>query len=300
MQVNARPTSAIRLVAEAKDLPMGIKDILVQVDGAKSAPARYAAAIETAQFYSAHLTGLCLAVEPPVPATVLGMVPPEAIASQREAVREQAETAMADFRLTVERTGVHGEGRIVQVLDFDAVDVFVQHARHSDLVILAQQDPIDFLPLGPDFATDVVMGCGRPAIIFPFIGAPPVLGQRVLVAWDGGREAARAINDALPILKRAHAVTVLSVNPEVTSDDKRDAGADISLHLARHGVKVTAARTIARETPVGDVILADIADNSIDLLVMGAYGHSRLREWALGGVTRHILAHMTVPVFLSH
>jgi nucleotide-binding universal stress UspA family protein len=207
---------------------------------------------------------------------------------------------MADFRLVVERTGAHGEGRIVQVLDFDALDVFVQHARHSDLIIFGQQDPIDFLPLGRDFATDVVMACGRPAIIIPFIGAPPVLGQRVLVAWDGGREAARAVNDALPILKRAHAVTVLSVNPEVTSDDKRDAGADISLHLARHGVKVTAARTIARETPVGDVILADIADNSIDLLVMGAYGHSRLREWALGGVTRHILAHMTVPVLLSH
>jgi nucleotide-binding universal stress UspA family protein len=279
---------------------MAIRDILVQVDGAKSAPARYAATIEMAQFHSAHLTGLCLAVEPPVPATILGMVPPEAIASQREMIRQQAETAMADFRLAVERTGVHGEGRIVQVLDFDAVEVFVQHARHCDLVILGQQDPVDFLPVGPDFATDVVMGCGRPAIIFPFIGAPPVLGQRVLVAWDGGREAARTVNDALPILKRAHAVTVLSVNPDVTSEDKRDAGADISLHLARHGVKVTAARTIARQTPVGDVILADVADNSIDLLVMGAYGHSRLREWALGGVTRHILTHMTVPVLLSH
>lgn len=279
---------------------MAIRDILVQVDGAKSAPARYAAAIEMAQVHSAHLTGLCLAVEPPVPATVLGMVPPEAVASQRETIRGQAETAMADFRLAVERAGVAGEGRIAQVLDFDAVDVFVRHARHGDLVILGQQDPIDFLPLGPNFPADVVMGCGRPAIIVPFIGAPPVLGQRVLVAWDGGREAARAVNDALPILKRAHAVTVLSVNPDVTSDGERDAGADISLHLARHGVKVTAARTLARETPVGDVILADIADNSIDLLVMGAYGHSRLREWVLGGVTRHILAHMTVPVFLSH
>jgi nucleotide-binding universal stress UspA family protein len=279
---------------------MAIRDILVQVDGAKAAPARYAAAIETAQFHGAHLTGLCLAIEPPVPATVLGMVPPEAIASQRETIREQAETAMADFRLTVERAGVPGEGRIVQVLDFDAVDTFIQHARHSDLVILGQQDPIDLLPLGPDFAADVLMGCGRPAIIIPFIATPPVLGQRILVAWDGGREAARAVNDALPILERAHAVTALSVNPDVTSEGKRDAGADISLHLARHGVKVTAARTIARETPVGDVILADIADNSIDLLVMGAYGHSRLREWALGGVTRHILAHMTVPVFLSH
>jgi nucleotide-binding universal stress UspA family protein len=279
---------------------MAIRDILVQVDGAKSAPARYAAAIETAQFHGAHLTGLCLAIEPPVPTTVLGMVPPEAIASQRETIREQAEFAMADFRLAVERAGVSGEGRIVQVLDFDAVDTFVQHARHSDLVILGQQDPIDFLPLGPNFAADIVMGRGRPAIIIPFIGVLPVLGQRVLVAWDGGREAARAVNDALPILQRAHAVTVLSVNPDVTNDGKRDAGADISLHLARHGVKVTAARTIARETPVGDVILADIADNGVDLLVMGAYGHSRLREWALGGATRHILAHMTVPVFLSH
>ncbi len=279
---------------------MAIKDILVQIDGAKSAPARYAAAIELAQTHGAHLTGLCLAVEPPVPATIMGMVPPEAIASQRETIREQAETAMADFRLAVERVGVPGEGRIVQVLDFDAVDVFVQHARHSDLVILGQQDPIDFSPLGQNFPADIVMACGRPAIIIPFIGAPPVLGQRVLVAWEGGREAARAVNDALPILKRAHAVTVLSVNPDVAGNDKRDAGADISLHLARHGVKVTAARTITRETSVGDVILADIADNSIDLLVMGAYGHSRLREWVLGGVTRHILAHMTVPVFLSH
>jgi nucleotide-binding universal stress UspA family protein len=279
---------------------MAIKDILVQVDGAKAAPARYAAAIEMAQFHGAHLTGLCLAVEPPVPATILGMVPPEAMAGQRETIREQAETAIAQFRLAVERVGISGEGRIVQVLDFDALDVFVQHGRHSDLMILGQQDPVDFLPLPQEFPADVVMASGRPAIIIPFIGAPPVLGQRVLVAWDGGREATRALNDAMPILERAHAVTVLAVNPDVSSEGRRDAGADISLHLARHGVKVTAARTLARETPVGDVILTDIADNSIDLLVMGAYGHSRLREWVLGGVTRHILAHMTVPVFMSH
>jgi nucleotide-binding universal stress UspA family protein len=279
---------------------MAIKDILVQVDGAKSAPARYAAAIELAQTHDAFLTGLCLAVEPPVPATVMGMVPPEAMANQREVVLELAESAMAQYRLLVERAGVSGEGRIVQVLDFDALDVFVQHARHCDLAIVGQQDPVDFQPLGRDFPADVAMASGRPVIIMPFIGAPPVVGQRVLVAWDGGREATRAVNDALPLLKRAHSVTVLAVNPDVTSEGQRDAGADISLHLARHGVKVTAARTIARETPVGDVILADIADNSIDLLVMGAYGHTRLREWILGGVTRHILAHMTIPVFMSH
>jgi nucleotide-binding universal stress UspA family protein len=279
---------------------MTMKDILVQVDGAKSASARYAAAIELAQLHEAHLTGLCLAVEPPVPATIMGMVPPEAITSQREAVREQAETAADQFRLAVERAGISGEGRVVQVQDFDALDVFVLHSRHCDLVILGQRDPTDFPPLGRDFIADVLMGCGRPGIIIPFIGAPPALGQRILVAWDGGREATRAVHDALPLLKRAHTVTVLSVNPEYSGNGKRDPGADISLHLARHGVKVTAARTIAREISVGDAILADIAQNSIDLLVMGAYGHSRLRELVLGGVTRHILAHMTAPVLMSH
>ena len=288
---------------------MAIKDILVQVDGGKSAQARYAAAIELARTHNARLTGLCLAIEQAVPPTILGMVPAEAIAAEREAVRVQGEAAIAQFRLALERAGISGEGRITQVRDFDAVDVFVQHGRHTDLVILGQQDPADFLPVADSFPADVVMGCGRPGIVIPYIGAPQIFGQHVLVAWDGGREAARAVNDALPLLERARSVTVLSVNPDLSSDDKRDPGADISLHLARHGVKVTAARTIARETTVGhfildtsvsDVILADIADNGIDLLVMGAYGHSRLREWVLGGVTRDLLAHMTVPVFLSH
>ena len=111
---------------------MAIKDILVQVDGGKSAPARYAAAIELARTHSAHLTGLCLAIEPTVPVTILGMVPPEAVATQREAVREQGETAIAQFRLALERAAISGEGRIVQVRDFDAVDVFIQHGRHRD------------------------------------------------------------------------------------------------------------------------------------------------------------------------
>jgi nucleotide-binding universal stress UspA family protein len=288
---------------------MAIKDILVQVDGGKSAPARYAVAAELARTHSAHVTGLCLAIEPAVPATILGMVPPELIATQREAVREQGETVIAEFRLALERTGTSGEGRLVQVRDFDAVDVFIQHGRHSDVVILGQQDPSDILPVPLGFAADVLMGCGRPGIVIPYIGTSPVWGRQVLVAWDGGREAARAVHDAMPLLERADSVTVLSVNPDLSIDERRDPGADISLHLARHGVKVTAARTIAQETSVGhviletsvsDVLLADIAENGIDLLVMGAYGHSRLREWVLGGVTRDLLAHMTVPVFLSH
>jgi nucleotide-binding universal stress UspA family protein len=280
---------------------MAIKDVLVQVDGSKTAAARFAAAIDLAQTHGAHLTGLCLAVEPPVPATILGMIPPDLLTNQKQAVLEQAETATAQFRVAVEAAGVRGESRIVQVLELDAVDVFIQHARHADLAILSQADPEEMSALGRQFAADFLMGSGRPVIVIPYIGPAPTLGQRVLVAWDGGREATRAVNDSLPLLKRAHMVTVLSVNPDVSSDaGRRDPGADISLHLARHGVKVTAARTVARETSTSDVILADIADNGIDLLVMGAYGHSRLRELVLGGVTRHLLDHMTVPVLMSH
>jgi nucleotide-binding universal stress UspA family protein len=135
----------------------------------------------------------------------------------------------------------------------------------------------------------------------PFLGKTSTFGERVLIAWDNGREAARAVNDALPILKTAKSVTVLSVNPVLSSDGgRREPGADISLHLARHGVKVEAARAVASDISVGDAIVADIAEDGVDLLVMGAYGHSRLRELMLGGVTRQILGNMFVSVLMSH
>ena len=280
---------------------MALKDLLVQVDGSRSGPTRYDAAIRLAQQHGAHLAGLCLAVEPQIPPTVMGMVPPDMIESQYRAIKEQAEMAASSFRLAVEKAGVSGECRVVQSSAINAVDVLVEHARHVDLAILGQPDPREGSALGETFIAEVVMACGRPVIAVPYVGVPPLLGQRVLVAWEGGREATRAVNDALPILEKAHSVIVLSVNPPMSSDGRRrDPGADISLHLARHGVKVEAARTIAREISVGDALLAEIASNSIDLLVMGAYGHSRLREFVLGGVTRELLQHMTAPVLMSH
>ncbi len=280
---------------------MAIKDVLVHVDGSNAAPARLAAAIDLAQRHGAHLTGLCLAVEPRVPSTILGMIPPDLLTERRNAVLEQAETAVAQFRVAVEAAGLPGEGRIVQVLDIDAAETFIQHARHADLAILSQSDPQELPVLGSQFATGVLIGSGRPTLLIPYIGPAATLGQRVLVAWAGGREATRALHDALPLLTRARAVTVLSVNPDVSSNGgRRDPGADISLHLARHGASVTADRTVTGEVSAGDAILADIADNGIDLLVMGAYGHSRLRDFVLGGVTRYMLEHMTVPVLMSH
>lgn len=110
---------------------MAIKDVLVQVDGSRTAAARFDAAIELAQTHGAHLTGLCLAVESPVPAAILGMVPPDMLTRQRKAVLDQAETATAQFRVAVEAAGLPGEGRIVQALDLDAADLFIEHARSA-------------------------------------------------------------------------------------------------------------------------------------------------------------------------
>jgi nucleotide-binding universal stress UspA family protein len=139
---------------------------------------------------------------------------------------------------------------------------------------------------------------GRPVLVVPRYGTFPTIGERVLVAWNGAREAVRAVNDALPLLQRAQLVTVLSIDP--SDADHRIPSADITLHLARHGVTAVAAQTRGTDLLVADILLSYAADLGADLIVSGAYGHTRLRELVLGGMTRHLLQTMTVPVLMSH
>jgi nucleotide-binding universal stress UspA family protein len=137
--------------------------------------------------------------------------------------------------------------------------------------------------------------------VVPYIGGSDIIGRRALVAWNASREAARALNDAIPLLEDAENVTVLSVNPKRGIRGEGDLpAADIALHLARHGMKAEASYVVAEDIGVGDALLSRAADLGSDLIVMGGYGHSRLREIVLGGATRTVLRHMTVPVLLSH
>jgi nucleotide-binding universal stress UspA family protein len=167
-------------------------------------------------------------------------------------------------------------------------EALATNARYADLVILGQADPDD--AEGPQYLPEeVTLNSGRPSLVIPYIGPAATLGQRVTVAWDAGREAARAVNDALPILARAQAVGVVTVNPsDKPFGHGEQPGADIALHLARHGIKVEVQQVESREVDVANTILSHIADRSSDVLVMGAYGHSRLRELVLGGATRTI------------
>jgi len=275
------------------------KDILVHVEDEAHDRGRIDAAVALAKQHQAHLVGLHLILDATIPAALLGMIPSEALAAQRDAARQEMEAACAAFRARLDRAGVAGESRVVQTPEEAAAATISLHARHADLVILGQPDPSE--PGGEALSAQVTLGAGRPVLVVPYVGPQERLGQRVLIAWNAAREAARAVHDALPILKRAKAAFALEIDPESEPERGRPpAGVSLALHLARHGVKVETTQTVAGEISVADAILGTAADLGIDLIVMGAYGHSRLRELILGGVSRQLLRTMTVPVFLSH
>jgi len=176
------------------------------------------------------------------------------------------------------------------------------HARYVDLTILGQLDPdrgdADLIRPRPEHVT---LASGRPILVVPYAGHFETVGRHVLIGWNATREATRAVNDAMPLLAAADVVTVLTIDAREGPDAHGELpGADISLHLARHGVKAEVERTVSAGIPAGDVLLSRAADLGADLLVIGAYGHSRVRELLLGGATRSILQSMTVPVLMSH
>lgn len=175
-------------------------------------------------------------------------------------------------------------------------------ARYADLVVVGQPDPERAAEerIPGYFVEELVLSAGRPVLVVPYAGRFPRVGTRVLVAWNAGREAARALTDALPLLKRAGSVEVVAFEPQrAGAAHGAEPGADIALYLARHGVKVSAARQQAG-IDIGSQILSRAADSDADLIVMGAYGHSRAREIVLGGATRSLLQAMTVPVLMAH
>lgn len=277
---------------------MAYRDILVHLDSARACAGRVEAAIGLAERFQAHLTGVYPTAEPSLPGYMTGALPVELLQMQEQRAKDASDKAAATFRQACERAGIRYEVRIAPCQDVDVADVLALHLRYADLAVLGQHDPDDPLSAERGMMESVILGSGRPALMVPYIGARPPFGERVMVAWDAGREAARAVADAMPLLEAASQVTVLVVNPGRRHGE--EPGADIALHLARHGVKAEVQHSQVADISVGDAILSRLADESIDLLVMGAYGHTRVRELVLGGVTRSILEHMTVPVFMAH
>jgi len=273
---------------------MSLKDLLVISDNDPTHAGRLDIALALAAEHHAHLTGLH--VMPPL-RPIFGDTPvPETVEKmQRLELEDAARRAAAVFAERAGRATVSTEWRVAEG---DIVRVASEHARYADLTVLPQGMDLGFA--SADLARlpeEMALGVGRPVLVIPRYGSFPKVGGRVLVAWNGTREATRAVHDALPLLRRAEQVTVLSIDPD---GEGRLPGADVSLHLTRHGVTVQAATITGADVAVGDILLSYAADHDIDLIVMGAYGHSRLREMVLGGATRTVLRHMTAPVLMSH
>ena len=272
--------------------------LVVHLDADPRRGERLALACELAARYDAHLVGLFALPDMRLPYSVGGTTGAIALAEERWR-KDAAATAKDEFLSLTARNGVKAEWRRSTR---DAAPALALSARYADLVIVGQHDPdakVAEERMPRYFVEDTVLSAGRPVLVVPYIGRYAKVGSRVLVAWNASREAARAVKDALPLLKGASAVEVVAFNPETTADHGEEAGADIALYLARHGVEATAARQHAG-IDAGAQILSYVTDFGADLVVMGAYGHWRARELVLGGVTRTVLQSMTAPVLMAH
>jgi len=281
---------------------MYYKDMVVVLDSEPTARERTDLAAALAERFAAHLVGLYPLPTPQAPRH-LGYYDPALLdpffAELRERARGAAVKAREMFDHATGLRRLSAEWReLPEGRDADPA----LHARYSDLTILGQLDPdraeTEMIRPRPE---QVALASGRPVLIVPYAGHFANVGRRVLIAWGATREAARAVSDAMPLLVSAELVTVLTIDPREGPDGHGEVpGADIALHLARHGVKAQIERTVSGGLPVGEVLLSRAADLGADLIVMGAYGHSRARELLLGGATRSVLRSMTVPVLMSH
>lgn len=253
-----------------------------------------------AEKHDAHVTGLHVISEVPLYGSMAVEFPQEVIDNQMRSLRENAKALGDSFVKATQGWPHPGEWRFEETRRNEAGNVITEQARANDLVVVCQ-GPSDDYDAWEDLAPRVVLGSGRPVLVVPSVGSYPSFGKTCVLAWNGSREASRAAFDGLAMLKRAERVHVLAVNPQDEAmGSAQTAGDAIALTLARHGCKVEVHREMNTRIPIAEALLSRTADLGGDLLVMGCYGHSRLRETIFGGATREILKSMTVPVLMSH
>jgi nucleotide-binding universal stress UspA family protein len=291
------PIGRSALHATAQVLKVMVKDVIVNLSGAAPQDAAVDYAASVAKAFDAHITGIAFLYEPVIPDAVMGGIPVELIEIQREENTKTANAAVARFEAAAKSAGVPATVRLLDASLAGAAATFGQIARRFDIAVVGQAQP-DKGTAEELMIEGALFESGRPVIVVPYIQKQGLTLERVIACWDGGRTAARAIGDAMPFLQRAKAVDLIIVAERGKHEEIT--GAHMSDHLARHGVRVEVRRIAKGDVDVQDAILSYSADSGADFIVMGGYGHSRLREFILGGVTRGILLSMTVPVLMSH
>ena len=275
-----------------------IKDIVVNLSVGETGAYAGDYAVSVASALDAHVTGIAFVYDAVVPVASMGYIPPEVIETQQRDSEAAAKAALDRFAAATSRAGVSAEPIKVAASFAGAGEQFGLIARRFDLVVVGQAEP-EKDTIEELIAESALFESARPVIVVPYIQKTPLKLDRVMVCWDGSRAATRAIADAMPLLERAGQVELVIAGNERGKRDEIP-GADMGQHLARHGLKVDVKRISGGDIDVADALLSHAADANIDFVVMGGYGHSRLREFVLGGVTRSILRAMTAPTLLSH
>ena len=270
-----------------------MRSVLIHLtDGGGLAPC-VNAGLAVAAVFDAKVRG-CYAV-PSLASSFWGAETAEFLPVLEQQLRNTAETSMARFRKMTTDATVSVDDKI---LDNALLSTIAEEALGYDLLVAAQPNPSPESMVEMEFQTpDLVVVCACPTLIVPLGFGGASVGERIVIAWNNSREASRAVRDSLSFLKKAKSVTVLNVN----SDSREPASMGrISAYLNDHGISHAVASRKSANHPVTTALIDGAAECDADLLVMGAWGHSRLRELVLGGVTREIFEHMPIPVLMSH
>jgi len=278
---------------------MAFKTMIVHLDDSAVCDLRVQVAARAARHFGSALAGVYLVPTAEVTPSIAALLPPDVLEQRLLESGGAQRKAELQFRRIAARPDFDIAFRAPAG---DPMDAAIAHARCADLTIVGQPDPEDRNAFFARRLTEhVLLESGAPMLIVPYIGAGRELGRHVMIAWDGGREAARTVRDALPILAEAAVVTVVRVTPAYRGNDyDPPSHATLDAYLAAHGIHVQFSDVEGAADEVVERVLTEVANADVDLLVMGGYGHARTREVVLGGTTRSIFGTMTVPVFMSH
>ena len=273
---------------------MNYRSITACLDQEESSKRLMKFAVNIAAQQDAHLTGMYLSYVPPVIYDLYGGLGPLVLEWDRQD-QERRNTYEELLRRNAGLAGVNVDWVVCRDLNWQLA---MAHTRTADLAIIGQKRP-GYTDLSQGFFDSLVLKTGRPVLFLPHDGDVPAAFDKIIVAWDSSREAARALADSLPFLRKAQQVLVLSA---AHSSDKEEEfpDVDVAAYLARHNIKAVIEKDDHVSIDTAQWLLSRAAKDGADLLVMGAYGHNRFSEFVLGGVTRSVMHGMTLPVLMSH
>jgi len=279
---------------------MQYNDILVFLDDGESNDSRIETAISLARAHDAHLVGVSYNID--VPRHIASLIPGFSTEKQREASKIIAQNLADDFIKAAKEAGVSAEATVMKCRESTAPAKLAAYARNFDISVMRQvSENTDQSNFERAVSEEVLFSSGRPVLYIPYIGSQSVTPKKALIAWDGSRAATRAIHDAMPLLKKVDNVVLLTVDSDPAQVKKKTRRANAMLdHLKRHGIASEVQFASSQNLDVATTVLNSLVDTGSDLLIMGGYGSSKLREYILGGVTKTIFSNMTTPVCMSN